>query len=200
MTKATLMQRCLRLNYLFLLVVPGLAAAADRAYSAPRFSPNKWVEAGPWVGAVTPTSAVVKVRVALEGMSVRLSLGESSGTRTVTFTEKLLAPPSRVLAFPLRNLQPGMHYLYNVEVNGRFDRSSLAQFSTFPLGPASFTFAFASCARTASSHPVFRLIRDTRPMFYMNIGDFHYLNINSPDPEKFYGAYRSEEPTSELQS
>src|SRR5580765_6006968 len=137
MTKATVMQRGLRGNCLFLLVVFGLAAAAGRAYPAPRFSPNKWVEAGPWVGAVTPTSAVVKVRVASEGMTVRLSLGESGGARAVTFTEKLLAPASRVLAFPLRNLQPGMHDLYNVEVNGRFDRSSLGQFSTFPSGPAS---------------------------------------------------------------
>src|ERR1043166_698691 len=189
MTKRTVMPRRLLPHRFLLLVVLGIAAAADRAYPAPRFAPNKWVEAGPWVGAVTPTSAVVKVRVASQGMSVRLSLGETGGARAVTFTEKLLAPASRVLAFPLRNLQPGMHYLYNVEVNGRFDRSSLGQFSTFPLGSASFTFAFASCARTASSHPVFRLIRDTRPLFYMNIGDFHYLNINSPDREKFYDAY-----------
>ena len=162
---------------------------------------GKGVDHGPWVGALTATSAVVKVRVAAQGMTVRLSLGETAGARTVIFTQPQVAPASRIVGFALRNLQPSTHYLYNVEVNGRFDRSTLGQFATFPVGPTNFTFAFASCARTASTHPVFRLIREYRPLFYMNIGDFHYLNINSDDPGKFYDAYDrvlSSQPQAEL--
>src|SRR3954468_21967953 len=146
------------------------------------------VEHGPWAGAVTATSAVVKVRVTMEGVAVRLSVGAGGGGQ-VFFTEPQQAPRSRIVAFELKNLKPTTHYLYNVEVNGRFDRTTLGQFTTFSEGAASFTFAFASCARTASSHLVFRTIREDRPLFFMNVGDFHYLNINSDSPEKFYAAY-----------
>jgi len=150
---------------------------------------NAYVEYGPWAGAVTSTSAIVKLRVTSEGALARLSVGESTGARTVVLTKPQTAPRSRIVAFELKNLKPATHYLYNVEVNGRFDRSTLGQFTTFPAGPASFTFAFASCARTASSHMVFRTIRENRPLFFMNVGDFHYLNINSDSPDKFYAAY-----------
>src|SRR4051812_3954464 len=179
----------LRWYGLICLILCCSASLTNALAAGSRISPNNWVDHGPWSGAVTATSAVVKVRVAAEGMIVRLSLAESGGTRVVMFTERQTASASRVVSFALRNLQPGTQYLYNVEVNGRFDRANLGQFSTFPAGAASFTFAFASCARTASSHQVFRLIRDTRPLFFMNIGDFHYLNINSDDPWKFYAAY-----------
>src|SRR2546425_9499004 len=148
-----------------------------------------FVDRGPWVGAVTPTSAVVKVRLASEGAVARLSLGEAATNRSVFFTERQTAPSDRLLAFELHNLKPSTHYFYNVEVGGRFDRATLGQFTTFPAGPASFTFSYASCARTASTHPVFRTIRENHPLFFMNIGDFHYLNINSDNPEKFYAAY-----------
>jgi len=147
------------------------------------------VEAGPWVGAVTPTSAVVKVRVGAPGMGVRLSLGQQGDPTAASITEKKMAGSTRVISFALNNLRPSTHYFYNVEVNGRFDRTTLGQFTTFPQGPSSFVFAFASCARTASAHSVFRMIRENRPLFFMNIGDFHYLNINADDPGRFYAAY-----------
>src|SRR5947207_4977799 len=176
---------------LFLLAI----AAADcirEARGAPgpgAVSAGLFVDRGPWVGAVTSTSAVVKVRLASEGAVARLSLGEAGTNHSVSFTIPQTAPADRLLAFELRNLKPSTHYFYNIEVGGRFDRTTLGQFTTFPAGPASFTFAYASCARTASTHPVFRTIRENHPLFFMNIGDFHYLNINSDSPEKFYAAY-----------
>src|SRR5438477_436627 len=163
-------------------------AGADKTLAAP-FSSGFFVDRGPWVGAVTPTSAVVKVRLSNEGAVARLSLGEAGTNRSVVFTDRQTAPADRLLAFELRNLKPSTHYFYNVEVGGRFDRATLGQFTSFPAGAASFTFAYASRARTASTHPVFRTIRENHPLFFMNIGDFHYLNINSDNPEKFYAAY-----------
>ena len=157
------------------------------AFAAGRQAFGLLVDRGPWVGGVTPTSAVVKVKVAREGASARLSFGESG--RTVSFTPPKQAEKSRLVRFDLPNLKPATHYFYNVEVDGRFDRANLGQFMTFPTGPASFTFAFASCARTASSHSVFRTIREDRPLFFMNIGDFHYLNIKTDSREKFVAAY-----------
>jgi phosphodiesterase/alkaline phosphatase D-like protein len=156
-----------------------------------RISPkeNAFVDRGPWVGAVTATSAVVKVRISTPEALTRLSVAEESGIRTAFFTEVQTVPSSRIAKFELKNLKPLTHYLYNIEVNGRFERGTLGQFTTFPAGAASFTFAFASCARTASAHLVFRTIRENRPLFFMNIGDFHYSNINSDNPERFYAAY-----------
>src|SRR5436309_3261536 len=100
------------------------------------------VERGPWVGAVTATSAVVKLRVAHEGALTRVSYAAAGGG--AAFTEFHKAGQTRLLGFDLKNLKASTHYLYNVEVDGRFDRANLGQFTTFPEGPASFTFAFAS--------------------------------------------------------
>src|ERR1043166_10002155 len=67
----------------------------------------------------------------------------------------------------------------------------LGAFKTFPPKdqPASFNFAFASCAKTGSENPVFNTIRNLRPLFFMNDGDFHYLNITSNALVKFRMAY-----------
>src|SRR4051812_2208221 len=111
--------RFLALLVAFLSLLPACPAAIGAF--------GKLVDHGPWIGAVTATSSVVKVRVAAEGMSVRLSVGESGGARAVSFTDRQLATSSRIVAFPLRNLKPSTHYLFNVEVNGRFDRSTLGQ-------------------------------------------------------------------------
>src|SRR5205085_11450827 len=151
------------------------SAGTDEIHAAPSSS-GFFVDRGPWVGAVTPTSAVVKVRLSNEGAIASLSLGEAGTNRSVVFTDRQTAPADRLLAFELRNLKPSTHYFYNVEVGGRFDRATLGQFTTFPAGAASFTFAYASCARTASTHPVFRTIRENHPLFFMNIAYFHYLN------------------------
>ena len=163
--------------------------AADKNLKARPSSIPSFVDRGPWVGAVTPTSAVVKVRLAAEGAMARLSLGEAGTNRAILFTEPQTAPASRIVAFELKKLKPLTHYFYNVEAGGRFERATLGQFTTFPAGAASFTFAYASCARTASSHPVFRTIRENHPLFFMNIGDFHYLNITTNNPAKFRAAY-----------
>ena len=49
--------------------------------------------------------------------------------------------------------------------------------------------AFASCARTGSTSDVFDRIRENHPLFYMNMGDFHYLNIQTNDRARFRAAY-----------
>ena len=179
---------CASLAFSAILTLACIHAADKNLKARPSGIPS-FVDRGPWVGAVTPTSAVVKVRLAAEGAMARLSLGEAGTNRAILFTEPQTAPASRIVAFELKKLKPLTHYFYNVEAGGRFERATLGQFTTFPAGAASFTFAYASCARTASSHPVFRTIRENHPLFSMNIGDFHYLNINTDSTEKFYAAY-----------
>ncbi|HYV30874.1 MAG TPA: alkaline phosphatase D family protein, partial [Candidatus Binatia bacterium] len=85
--------------------------------------------------------------------------------------------------------KPETRYYYALEVNGRLDRVKRGEFRTFPEGRASFSIAFASCARTASTSDVFDRIREHRPLFFMNMGDFHYLNITTNLRSRFRAGY-----------
>jgi alkaline phosphatase D len=96
-----------------------------------------------------------------------------------------------MLEFYATGLVPDTQYYYALEVNGLVQNERRGGFKTFPPPdqPTSFNFIFASCARTGSDGPVFDTIRLLRPLFYLNTGDFHYLNITSNALVKFRMAY-----------
>jgi prolyl oligopeptidase PreP (S9A serine peptidase family)/phosphodiesterase/alkaline phosphatase D-like protein len=150
------------------------------------------VERGPWSGSVTPRSAVVKAKLPREGMTARLLVSKSPRLNSPLHTALARADTNdgNVVAFEIKELQPDTQYYYAVEVERRLDLKSRGEFHTFPTeGPASFTFAFASCGRTASTSDNFDHIRQQHPLFYMNMGDFHYLNITTNDRARFRAAY-----------
>ena len=149
------------------------------------------VDRGPWSGGVTTRSAVVKARLSRDGMRARLLV-----SRTPRLNDPLFFGPAlstglghNLVSFELPGLVPDTQYHYALEVDGRLDWPSRGEFRTFPEGPASFKVAFASCAKTASTLDVFDRIRENRPLFFMNTGDFHYLNISSNNIELFRGGY-----------
>lgn len=96
-----------------------------------------------------------------------------------------------MVEFRATNLIADTQYYYALEVNGAVQLGQRGAFKTFPPAdlPASFNFAFASCAKTASQNPVFDRIRELHPLFFMNDGDFHYENISSNALVKFRMAY-----------
>ena len=149
------------------------------------------VDRGPWSGGVTPTSAVVKSRVARAGMKTRLVFGEDKALRRAYATEPVLSTTNHgeVVSFHLQGLKPGTRYYYAMEVNGRLHRLKAGELRTFPEHPSSFSIAFASCARTASTSDVFDRIREHDPLFYLNMGDFHYLNIATNSRTRFRAGY-----------
>jgi len=149
------------------------------------------VARGPWAGAVTPNSAVVKARLAREGLAARLALSPNPLLTSAKFNPPLRTSSNNyyLATFPLDGLKPDTTYHYALEVDGKLDRTKRGQFRTFPAGPASFSFAYASCAQTASTSDIFDTIRDNKPLFYMNIGDFHYQNLTNADVMKFRAAY-----------
>src|SRR5439155_6230428 len=148
------------------------------------------VDRGPWSGAVTPHSATVKAKL-VRPLETRLLFSTDPNLKSATRTATVLALTNHndVVEFPLSGLKADTHYYYALEINGHIDKKKQGEFQTFPDGPSSFTFAYASCARTASTSDVFDTIREDHPLFYMNIGDFHYLNITTNSRPKFGAAY-----------
>lgn len=149
------------------------------------------IERGPWSGAVTPASSVVKAKLVRHGATARLLISTNADLHSPRHSAPAKADDrdGKVVAFALDQLTPNTSYHYALEVDGKVDPEKRGQFRTFPNSAASFEFAFASCARTGSTNPVFKTIQDHQPLFFMNIGDFHYLNITTNDRSTFRAAY-----------
>jgi prolyl oligopeptidase len=156
--------------------------------------PYSLVSRGPWSGAVTPTSAVIKARVVEPGLRTRLLLSRHAvpGSRDAVSAAVPQAGEDNLVAFDLKQLRPRTRYHYALEIGGRVDPGSEGEFTTFPPpGPASFRFAFASCARTGSTSDVFDRIREQEPLFFAHLGDFHYLDIRTNRIARFRAGYQS---------
>lgn len=165
-----------------LLMAVSLARAAD---------PPIW--RGPLSGGVTHTSAVVKAKLRYRGTTARLLLSTHPDLSEPQWFGPMTAVLERgnMVEFHATNLRPNTQYFYALEVTNSLQDKYRGALKTFPPEnePASFNFAFASCARTGSESPVFNTIRELRPLFYMNVGDFHYENIKSNALVKFRMAY-----------
>jgi prolyl oligopeptidase len=152
------------------------------------------VDRGPLIGAVTPTSARLKAKLARDGLEARLVLSKnplltrrSNAGRAVSATNQY-----NIVEFPLNRLEPDTKYYYALEIEGRPERTKRGSFRTQPRpGPASFQFAFASCARTGSTSDVFDRIRENDPLFFLHMGDFQYLDIRTNSRARFRAAYDS---------
>lgn len=145
-----------------------------------------------WVGAVTPTSAVVKAKLLDDSPAVRLVISSQADLSAPQFSDYYAAVQTlnnRLVTISATGLTPDTQYYYALEIEGRLDLDHQGQFKTFPEGPASFTFAFGSCAETGSSHPVFETIRSLHPLFFLHLGDLHYLDLGTDDPNQFRAAY-----------
>lgn len=142
-----------------------------------------------WSGAVTPTSFRVVAKLAGDPARVRLAVSESKAFEHAIFAEAGADRNHRIVRFAVDGLKPDRIYTYAIEADGRLDERLRGRVRTFPQGPASFTIAFASCARTGSEHEVFATILRHNPLFFLHLGDLHYLDIDKNDPELFRNAY-----------
>lgn len=148
---------------------------------------------GPWSGAVTPTTAIVKAKLPRHGMTAQLLVSKDTNFSAPVRFGPVLSQTNRydIVEFTAQGLEPNTPYNYVVEINGRLDKRKRGEFRTFPKAdePASFQIAFASCGRTGSTRDVYDRIREHRPLFYMNMGDLHYEDIRSNSVSLFRGAY-----------
>jgi hypothetical protein len=142
-----------------------------------------------WSGGVTARSA--QVVAGLEGPAgeVRLVVRPEDGGPTVG-SPAVTPSAEGVARLTVDGLTPGTDYRWTVEVDGDPDGArGTGRFSTPPEGPASFTLALASCARTGSSGAVFDAIRDVDPLLFVHMGDLHYANIDRANVSLFGDRY-----------
>ncbi len=145
-----------------------------------------------WSGALQPTSARVVAGLAEGTDSVRVALSDGDTFEDPFFSAfRSVNEDSRTVTFSFDALAPDTPYRYAVEVGGALDTLRAGRFRTAPDGPASFRLIAAGCAITGSDRPVFDVIRHQDPLFFLHIGDMHYENIESADPEAYRQAYRN---------
>jgi len=100
------------------------------------------------------------------------------------------ADTTSAVRFRLEGLEADTEYAYRVEVDGTVDHSrGRGRFRTAPEGPASFRFVVGACARTDSNGAVFDAMVARDPLFFLNLGDLHYGNIESGSPGAYRAAY-----------
>ncbi|HSE08082.1 MAG TPA: alkaline phosphatase D family protein [Nocardioidaceae bacterium] len=172
----------------------GLIYLASSNYSA-QWGPTHPTSATPappgdvvdwmWSGAVTPTSVNVRARTEDDVEQVRLVVGTGTDLSTPTYSQPQRSDEStgHVVSLRVRGLEPDRDYYYALELDGETYTQRVGHFRTFPRGPSTFTFAFASCARTGSNGVVYDAIRRQRPLFFLSVGDWFYGDVDSNDPD-----------------
>ena len=156
----------------FVLAFSGILSRGDQP---------KWA----WTGAVSPTSATLKTGWS-DAPPTPLQLSTQPGLSPAKLQNGKALPAGvlgEIVTYELQNLQPDTVYYYG------WEGQASGQFRTFPSGKADIVFAFASCAKTGSSHPVFESIAEQNPLFFLHTGDLHYEDIRKNDVEIFREAY-----------
>jgi hypothetical protein len=144
----------------------------------------EWV----WSGALSPTGVTVTARIVEGATSARLEVDPGGGP--VVASESVTPDEYRMVSLRVDGLRPGAEHRYRVVVDGEPDRGrGFGEFSTPVDGALSFTVTASACARTGSNVAVFDTIRAIDPLFHLALGDLHYGNIDSTDPEEFVDAY-----------
>jgi alkaline phosphatase D len=146
-----------------------------------------------WSGAVTTGSAKVNARITAISSNVRLVVSKSQDLSSPLYSQAGAATDlnNRVAKLNISGLESNTAYYYAIEIGGSVDNAKIGKFKTHPEGPSNFKFAFASCAKTGSASSVFTDIKNSDPLFYMNIGDLHYQDIGTNDVGLYRNAFEA---------
>ena len=149
---------------------------------------------GVWSGGVTSTSANVVARFTAPGARARLQISVNQSLKPALFSAigTAAAAAGNTLTFTVQGLQPDTDYFYGVEVGGvlRTEPASRGRLRTFPLGTGSFKIAFASCSDyRLPNQSAFDAIAEERPLMFFHMGDLHYNDTDSTNPEDYRENY-----------
>ncbi len=141
--------------------------------------PADWM----WVGGVLPDRAVVTAG-GLDSGSHQLRYWRDGDTGDVSSASDEVARYG-VARFELDGLRPGTLYNYELvaEIVPRANLRRHGSFTTPDRGPQDLTIVLGVCARTGSNGAVFDSMRAEEPDMYLNLGDLHYGNLVSDDPQ-----------------
>jgi phosphodiesterase/alkaline phosphatase D-like protein len=144
-----------------------------------------------WSGAVTGESFVVIAELVGGPATAALQVAEADDLAGAELVPGVAVEGTgrSIVRFEVDGLEPGVEYHWAVASEGELDTGRRGAVTTFPRGPASFTFAVGSCLRTGSDGLVFDRIREADPLFMLIPGDFTYENLRSTDPERFLDSY-----------
>ena len=140
-----------------------------------------------WAGALSSNSATVVAKVETTN-PVWLRLVRSDGV--VVDTAASLPGDDEIVRLTAEGLTPGSSYEWAVvTAMGADSTRGTGHLRTPADGAMSFTVAVGSCARVGSSGSVFDSIGAKNPLLYLALGDVHYSNLVSSDPEAFLDAF-----------
>lgn len=156
----------------------------DAAHPESSVEKPDWLADWMWVGAVSPTSATITAGGLAPGPHQLLHWTGNPATGAAADARVISARPDAggVARFPLTDLAPGSDYRYRIGREGSRAGAD-ATFRTYEADPHAVTVAFGSCARTGSNGAVFDAIRATEPDLFVQLGDLHYGNLVSTDPD-----------------
>jgi hypothetical protein len=142
-----------------------------------------------WAGGTTATSSIVKAKLRPGLTGAVLLVGRDSGLTGAAPVEPAGVDERRIATFELARLAPATTYHVAVKAGGHVEQQRRGRLRTFPAGAASFSFAFASCARTGSNGAVFDAVRAEEPLFFLATGDLFYGDVTEDDPDRFAALY-----------
>ncbi|MGI9614999.1 MAG: alkaline phosphatase D family protein, partial [Acidimicrobiales bacterium] len=155
------------------------------AATVPRDSEADWL----WLGAVGADSATIVAGGLDDDEEAELWFQVEGATEQ---RATAIADGSGVARFVLDDLPADAEVRYAVDETGEMDGLTRidAAFHTHPEGPSDLIVVAGSCARSGSNGAVFDSMVAQGPDLYLALGDLHYSNLESSDPDDHLAAYR----------
>jgi alkaline phosphatase D len=165
---------------------------------------NFRTEAGPWCGALTDTSVVIRASVlrAVQTARVVVAEDEALSVNRVAFdassvwTDPTRSYRHRIATFTPSGLRPSTNYFFRLDLDQDLTRALPGRFRTAPQAgqAAGFRFALSSCAKPKPFGGVRREAYDAIGrmadlLFFFHLGDLHYENIDDDEIVERLEAY-----------
>lgn len=149
------------------------------------------IASGPWVGGVTPTSAVVAARLPAAGLQARLLVSTSADLSAPRAGPLAVSGPGGAVRVVIDGLEPASRWYGAIEVAGQLQTAAERRvgFSTFPSGASDLRIAFGSCSDMAYAGPAFSAIIAEDPQLFLMTGDMHYRDTNTTVADDYRGNY-----------
>jgi phosphodiesterase/alkaline phosphatase D-like protein len=122
----------------------------------------------------------ISVRLQADHEDIRLAVSTAADLSNPIYSDSF-ASANRLVKLSISGLTPNTQYYYGVVIQGFLQLAGRGQFKTYPQTAASFTCAFASCAKTGSNSTVFKDIKNLNPLFFIHMGDLFYGDITTND-------------------